>query len=332
MIRTLIVDDSAVARMHLAALLQGSPDFEVVGVASGLDDAVQFAARTRPDLVVLDVFIPVTPATEVIAALHGILPVCIVLVSDAPRSCDEVYDALAAGAVDFVPKPSVRDPSAARAMLKRFVDLVRLQERGARAGQVPPRGAPSVVAIAASTGGPAALVQLLRGLPASIPVPIVVAQHMSEGFAEGFGRWLAGHTKLGVVLATDGAPLRPGLVYLGPPERDVLVRRGQLAVSVGLAEGCHPSGDALFASAVEAYGRSVVAVVLSGIGDDGAAGAARVREAGGIVMVQDRASAAIPAMPLAAAAEGGAELVGTPGMLARGLVELCAVRRGRGAG
>jgi two-component system chemotaxis response regulator CheB len=328
-IRTLIVDDSAVSRMHLAALLQASPDFDVVGVASSEEEAVQFATRTKPDLVVLDVFIPSSPAARVTKSLLAIVPACIVLVSDAPRNCDDVFDALLAGAIDFVPKPSVRDPSAAKAMLRRFLDLSRLKTRTSSANL--PMVQPSVafVAVASSTGGPVALAEILKALPASFPVPIAVAQHVSEGFAEGLAKWLSLQSKLKVHVARHGDGLFPGHVYLGPSHHDLVVRPGHVEISKPFTDGYHPSGDTLFESAVEVYGRSTVALILSGIGEDGSRGAALVRQAGGLVMAQDRGSCAVFGMPAAVAKAGNVSLMGTPAMLARGLVDAVAPSRGR---
>lgn len=324
--RVLVVDDSPTVRRHLASLLLALPGVEVVGEVGSGEEAVEAAARLRPDVVSLDVFLPRLSAAEVVRRILVLHPVPIVLVSDAPREAAEVFAALEAGALDFMVKPRAGDTGQARWLVETLQVLSRVRVRRRRTaplveGAVRPA---RLVAIGSSAGGPAALRTFLEALPPGLDVPVLVAQHIAPGFAQGLVDWLAERCPLPVRLAVEGQPLGRGEVLVGPPGADLGVGPGGRAVVSPAGErGYHPSVDLLLSSAAALLGPGTLGVVLSGTGVDGRQGAAAVVAAGGTVMAQDADSAAVDGMPRAVREAGYATVVGPPLALARAVERRC---------
>jgi two-component system chemotaxis response regulator CheB len=199
---------------------------------------------------------------------------------------------------------------------------------------IPAGGRLSVVAVGASTGGPAALTEFLRGLPPSFPTPVLAVQHIaaSEQFAVAFSDWLAGQTGRDVRYAVDGAPVTRGAgrILLAPPDRHLFVRDGLLRLSAGPPRhSCRPSVDVLFESVAEEFGPAAAGCLLTGMGRDGAAGLLQMRGRGAVTFAQDEGSCIVYGMPREAALLGAAEHVLPPGRMAARLAELhsTAVRR-----
>lgn len=327
MIRVLLADDSATVRRHLSTLLTSSGEFEVVGQVASGEEIPALVQRLRPDVVSLDVFMPGNSAARTVRELLAVAPVPVVLVSDAPRDAAEVFEALAAGALDFVRKPSPSAPQSGARMLDTLRVLSRVKvRRRPIPGTAENAGPVRLVAIGSSAGGPGALRELLSALPEGFAATVVVAQHLTEGFEEGFAAWLQQVCRLKVRLATDGAPIVPGEVVLGRPAHDVRIGPGRLQ-SRPAQSGFHPSVDELFVSAAEQFGPRALGVVLSGIGSDGARGAQRLADAGATVLAQSSVSAAIDGMPGAVRRLGLASIAGTPAVLASAIVDLVSARR-----
>jgi len=318
MIRVMLAEDSATARARLRALLEQDGEFEIVGEAGSGAEAVDLAARARPQLVALDVFLPDLKAAEVVRQILALHPVPIVLVSDASRYSDEAFEALAAGALEWVPKPRVRDVAPFLELL-RSLSRVLPRRRGAPGGS---RAIAEVVVVASSAGGPDALGELLAELAPSPPLPVVVAQHLTKGSGESFSAWLRTTSGCPVEVAKDGAPLRAGEVLLCPPGFDIeVLATRRVRVSAGAAGGLHPSADVLLASGAAAFGAGALGVVLSGIGSDGRRGARVLASVGGRVLVQDPATSAACGMPEAVARAGISCFIGPPRLLGRVIAE-----------
>jgi len=320
LIRVLIVEDSVTVRTHLSLLLRASSVFQVVGHAGNADEAVAAAARLSPDVVSLDVFLPGASAAEVTRRILAIAPVPIVLVSSAPRDTREVFDAISAGALDFVRKPAPGDKVATAALVRAFKTLSAVSPATGKRSLC--RNRIDLVVVGSSTGGPEALMRLLQGLGGALPVPMVVAQHIAAGFEEGLARWLSERTGHTVKAATSAqSVLVPGEIVLGRAGYDVQISPGpHLFQSPAPPQGYHPSVDVLFSSASGVLGGRVAAIVLTGVGSDGRAGAKGVSEAGGLVMAQDKESSTVYGMPAAVTRLGLASVVGTPEVLAHALV------------
>lgn len=329
MIRILITDDSATCRTLLGAILGAEPGFEVVGMARDGLEAVEMNRELRPDVVTMDLHMPRLGGLEATREIMIDAPTPIILVSGDAGVGDVGLSlrALEAGALDVLRKPpaagSKEYPESARrlrATVRAMAGVKVVRRFRGRPAAVPtaaiparpgPCRRPAAVAIAASTGGPAALHRLLSGLPAGFPAPILIVQHIARGFASGLASWLGDASGVRVKLASAGEPMLPGVAYLAPDDRHLVAGgRGLVALSDGPAiGGFRPSANALFESVASAWGPSATAVILTGMGEDGVAGLRAVRRAGGRVIAQDEASSVVFGMPGAAVAAGLADAV-----------------------
>jgi two-component system chemotaxis response regulator CheB len=330
MIRVLVVDDSPTARALLVEILRSDPDVQVIGEAKDGLEGVELAGRMRPDLVTMDVRMP---RLDGFAATKEIMiasptPIVIVTASFGAREVDLAMQSLRAGALTILRKPPGPEApgfeEAARKLLSTVKAMAQVKvvrhwrPSGPTARAATPTPAPRrtglrapLVAIATSTGGPAALHRLLSGLPSDFPAPILVVQHNAPGFMNGLVAWLGGGSGLTVKVAEQGEPLRPGTVYLAPDDRHLGVAPAGTALlsAAPPVGGFRPSGTFLFESAARARGSSVVALILTGMGDDGVEGLQAVRQAGGHVIAQDEATSVVWGMPGAAVAAGLADSV-----------------------
>lgn len=339
-LRVLVVDDSTTSRSLLAGLLNESPHLEVIGEASSGPQAVRMTARLRPDVITMDIHMPFMDGYETTRRIMEETPLPIVIVS-ADHHTENVaksFRALEAGALAVFPKPGTGpatdfDSRAAELVeavrLMAGVKVIRRHSRPRRRREIePPSKVPriaEVVAIGASTGGPAALAQLLARLPADFAAPILVVQHLARGFEAGLTAWLDGVSPLAVRLAEDGDELVPGRVLIAPHDVHLGVSRGRRVV---LEEsdpiGRHrPSATHLFRSVGDAFGSGSLGVILTGMGDDGVAGLGNLRRAGGHVLAQDKSSCVVYGMPGAAVAAGVVDEVVPLGMLPETIDRCC---------
>lgn len=330
MIRVLIAEDSAAARLLLVSMLGGDPEIEIVAEVSDGEAAVEAARRLRPDVITMDIQMPKLDGLDATARIMNESPLPIVVVSSSVsvRDVASTFAALKAGALAALPKPGWGGGEAGEEERRTFVSTVKAMARvkvvrrwsGAQdaigmpgspasrpslAGVVTSRKV-SLVAIAASTGGPTALQKVLSSLPATFEAPIVVVQHISRGFIPGFATWLDGECALRVKLAEPSEPLTAGTVYIAPDEAHMGVTSGRRtkAVAGPPVNGFCPSASVLFESAADAYGQSLAAVILTGMGSDGVSGLRRVMAKGGYVIAQDQATSLIYGMPGEAVAAG----------------------------
>jgi two-component system chemotaxis response regulator CheB len=343
MIHVVIAEDSLTVRELLVAILESDPQIRVVGQAKNGAEAVELASRLKPDLITMDVHMPVMDGFEATKEIMVRAPTPILIVSSSAsgRDVELSLNAIRAGALMVVAKPD--DPQSARfdalreelvAMAKAManVKVVRRWASQARSDGPPPTrqrapGAPvRLVAVAASTGGPAALQRILGALPGDFAVPIVVVQHIATGFVGGLSEWLSTSCNLRVKVAEHGEPLLRRTVYIAPDDRQLGVGGdGQVSVTDGPAmNGFRPSANHLFASAAQAYGASLAAVILTGMGSDGVEGLRVVKAAGGSVLVQNEASSVVYGMPGEAVAAGVADAVLGLDQIAQRLIELVA--------
>jgi two-component system chemotaxis response regulator CheB len=333
-VRVLVVEDSLTVLRRLVDVLGMDPEIEVVGEAQDGKRAIEMCRQLGPDVMTLDMMLPVMSglaATEYIMA-HCPTPILIVSSSFNRGELFKAYDALAAGAVDVLEKP--RGDEAEGEWERRFCEAVKLVSRirvithprarlGAfgRASGTPPGATPdpprrvrssSLVALGASTGGPAALVEVLRALPAHFPIPVVVVLHIDEPFGAAFAEWLDAQTRHRVAVARHGEPVASyaGRVAMAPPGHHLIVRGHTFHLrSDPPRHSCRPSIDVLFEAIAREYGASASACLLTGMGRDGAAGLLEIRRAGGFTIAQDEATSVVYGMPREAALLGAAERV-----------------------
>lgn len=322
-IKVLVIDDSALMRKVLTELLGGDPEIEVVGTA-----ADPLVARGRineldPDVLTLDIEMPKLDGLAFLERLMRLRPMPVVMVSSlTQKDADVTLQALEMGAVDFIPKPALDIAQGFAAMQEEVVAKVKAAARAVvharcAAPPRPPRaaapfrGSNRIVAIGASTGGVAALRDVLAALPADGP-PILIAQHMPPGFTELFAKRLDGLCAMRVSEAADNARIIPGHVYIAPGDRHLALAKSggfyQCRLSGGpLVNGYIPSVDVLFDSCAAEAGTDAVGLLMTGMGRDGAEGLRRMRNAGAATACQDEASSLIYGMPKAAMAIGAAE-------------------------
>lgn len=329
-IRVLVVDDSVVVRRLVTDILSSDPRIEVVGTAANGKVALAKIPQVNPDLVTLDVEMPVMDGLTTLRELRKDYPKLPVIMFSTltDRGASVTLDALERGANDYVAKPAnvgsvTASMDAVRSQL--VPKIVALCSRlrptapalppvarpvvGARPSPVDTGRKVELLAIGASTGGPDALSTVLSALPASLPVPVVVVQHMPPVFTRQFAARLDGRCLLTVREAEAGMALLPGHVLVAPGDFHLRVRTTGGRVHAFLDQGvpenyCRPAVDVLFRSVVETYGGGVLGLVLTGMGADGARGAAEIVRAGGSVFVQDEASSVVWGMPGAVAAAG----------------------------
>jgi two-component system chemotaxis response regulator CheB len=349
-IRVLIVEDSLTVRKRLAEILSADPEIELVGEAEDGRRAIELCQECRPDVITMDMMLPVMSglaATEYIMA-HCPTPIVIVSSSVNRGELFKTYEALAAGAVDVIEKPVGTEPNGH--WESRFVSTVKLVSRirvithlrARLAGlssrpaleQAPPtRPFPTaerrrrVVAIGASTGGPGAIVDILRALPPTFQLPVLFVLHINEPFGAAFADWLDGQTERRVSYPKDGDPVASasGRIIMAPAGHHLIVADGRLRLTLSPERhSCRPSVDVLFESIAAEYGGTAVGCLLTGMGKDGAAGLLRIRQAGGATIAQDETTSVIYGMPREAVQIGAAERVLPLGEIAPALASIAA--------
>lgn len=347
-VRVLLCDDSATVRAAMARVLEADPQIRIVGRAGDGRAALDMLRDARPEVVLLDLEMPVMDGMTALPLLLRSEPRPAVIVASAltQRGAAAAMAALRAGAVDYVPKPAAAgggllDQGFRGELLAKVKGWARIGKAAARAPLRPaaPRAPgiamkPRAIAIGCSTGGPQALAELVRRLDPVPDLPICIVQHMPAGFTA----MLADHlTRLGGPRCTevrDGEALLARRLYLAPGDRHFLVERragGLVGVlSDAPAENfCRPAVDPLLRSLVAATDGQLVVAMLTGMGHDGLAGCRAVTAAGGVVLAQDEASSVVWGMPGAVVKAGLASETGPPGLLAERLVLAAHPTRGR---
>lgn len=321
-IGVLVVDDSEAARHLIRAALESDPGIVVVGEAANGVEAIAKIASLKPDVVTMDIEMPVMGGLEAIAKIIANDPLPILAVT-AHSGVRTAFAAVSVGAMDVIDKKDI-GPGKAQALIRKVLTLSKMDvaahhkamggrdKTGEGKGVVHRRSThPRIVAIAASTGGPQALHVVLSHLPAAFPLPIVITQHIAEGFTQGMAQWLDGASPLTVQVAQSGARLLPGVVYINPAEHSMKVTE-QGAIVLGDREPnliYRPSCNTLLASVAAAYKKDGVGLIMSGMGDDGVAGMKAISRAGGITLAQDAKSSVVYGMNRLAVEDGSIQKV-----------------------
>ena len=334
-IRVLVVDDSSFMRKVISDILGTDPRMEVVGTARDGEDALRKIEELSPAVVTLDVEMPKKDGLATLEEIMKRRPLPVIMVSSLTQEGAQItLRALSAGAVDFVAKPSghvslnMRDVSAdliTKVLAASTAKIVVPRERREpRAQPVAPtaarpmesfasrwrKGRPEMVAIASSTGGPRALQQVLSQIPGDFPVPIVIVQHMPKDFTLSFAKRLDSLSELDVVEGAEGTELRPGLAVVAPGGYHMVVRKkspGKFACALSDAPpllSVKPSANILFLSVADENGGSTVGVILTGMGRDGADGAAALKMKGARIIAESQETCVVYGMPKAAVEQG----------------------------
>jgi two-component system, chemotaxis family, protein-glutamate methylesterase/glutaminase len=359
-LKVLIVEDSGLVAGIIKETLESDRQISVVGVAANGQEAIELVPQLKPDLITMDVWMPVKDGFATVEWVMANKPTPILVITSSKLKEDVQISLrmLAAGALDVIEKPALTDDNQWRSYRRELISKVKLlatvrvitHVRGKAGNTAPlraattatlpsvpkpleskppvpvkssePKPAPSlirngtnpfpvashyqVVAIASSTGGPTALMRVLNKLPADFPCPILIVQHISEGFTQGLVDWLGREVKLKIRMAQDNDLPTPGTILVAPDRRDMLVLPNRkIATRRDTGNILCPNADALMESIAEVYSAQAIGVVLTGMGNDGAKGLKKMWDAGAYTIAQDEASSLIYGMPRAAALAGG---------------------------
>jgi two-component system chemotaxis response regulator CheB len=315
-IRVLVVDDSAFMRNALSREICFDPRFTVVGTACDGREGVEKALELQPDVITLDVEMPVQGGLDALQQLAAKSSAAVIMVSSATEAgAKTTLEALSLGAIDFIPKTRCKSllheklvaaASVRRARMKEAFPQ-QMQNKPAEAIALPKGFIAKAIVIGSSTGGPQALAELFRNLARPLPVPVFVAQHMPQPFTAALARRLWVQSGHNVVEAKDGASIANGVVYIAPGGQQMRVSEGMVSVRQDAGESIYqPSVDVLAASVLNAYNGSVLGIMLTGLGRDGARELTRLKNIGGWTIAQDPLSCTVFGMPKALIDAGGA--------------------------
>ena len=318
LIRTLIVDDSAFVRKVVREMLSRSPHIEVVGMARNGKDALEMVEELNPDVVTCDLMMPELDGVGFVRKQMARKPVPILILTASPQDAERVLEALNAGAVDFIQKPTALATDDLLGMREELIQKVKgaalvpsqslllpksPHEIKRPAQTSSPATNVDIVVLGISTGGPQALRYLLPQFPADLPVPLVMVLHIPVGYTALFAEKLAELSSLSVKEAYEGCPVQSREALLAPAGRHLTFRRnpsGQVVVQLSTQPSNkphRPSVDVMFQSAAEVYRNRVLGVVMTGMGDDGKQGAAWIKAQGGTILTEDEKSCVIYGMP-----------------------------------
>lgn len=322
-IKVLIVDDSVLFREVFARYLSQDPRIEVVGKASDPYEARDMIIKYRPDVMTCDIEMPKMNGIEFVKRLMPQYPMPVIIISSVSGA---VFDAMSAGAVDFVQKPETRSTAGMSIFAQELISKIivaagaRVRARLSFTDAAPPKLQPAInkqfdykkiIAIGASTGGTEALFSILKNLPPDIP-GIVIVQHIPPVFSRMFAERMDKDTSLNVTEAKGGEQIEPGKVFVAPGDKHMKVRRAGSMFLCEVFEGekvsghC-PSVDVLFSSVAKVYGKNAVGVILTGMGRDGAQGLLEIRQGGAVTIGQDEKTSIVYGMPKVAFEIGAVE-------------------------
>jgi len=326
--RVLIAEDSSTSRELLSSILRQDGRFEIVGTAVNGLEAAEMSKRLRPDVIMMDIHMPGLDGVKATERIMEESPTPIVVVTGSVQFTDVAVtlNALNAGALAVLRKPfgpgspgfveecqQIVSTVVAMAGVKVIRRLPRPEQVWDRAYEeaLQTKATARIVAIAASTGGPVALRRILAACTGSPRVPLLLVQHIADGFGPGLAEWLGAATSLTVKLGEHGEALDAGTVYIAPDDRHMGVsRNARILLSDGPPiGGFKPSATYLFRSVAATFGSAALAVILTGMGEDGVAGLREIKQAGGVILAQDEQSCVVFGMPARAIAEGLADTV-----------------------
>ncbi|HEY9677464.1 MAG TPA: chemotaxis-specific protein-glutamate methyltransferase CheB [Drouetiella sp.] len=337
MIKVLIVEDSLVAQQMLTHILNGDPDIQVVGTASSGAEAIKFVNKIKPDVITMDYYLPDTNGLHVAREIMETKPVPIIIVSAtwAADQYSEAFSLTDAGAVGFMkrpPGPGHSEHETLSAELRQLVKSmseIKVVRRSPKfkakqfdVAQIPFM-TQRLVAIGASTGGPPVLDTILNKLPADFPYPILIVQHIADGFLDGLVDWLQPKCKLKIHVARQSEKIEAGNVYIAPDHFHLGVTpQERILLSSDRPEnGTRPSVCFLFRSIAENYGSKAIGILLTGMGRDGADGLSLLRAKGAITIAQDKDTSAVFGMPNEAIKLGAAQFILPPEKIAQSLLQ-----------
>lgn len=330
MIRVLIVDDSRVVREVLKDMLKDT-GIEVVGEAADGKQGIEMAQALKPNLITMDVIMPIMDGLAAVEHIMAYNPTPILVFASSVNRKDVniAFEAIQLGALDVMEKPDNLSADGFRELRDTFVQKIRLlsnikvirhirgrrKSKFAEVEKVPskpgaPRSGIELVAIGASTGGPKAVMSILKSLPANFPVGTLLVQHIGVNFTQGFVEWLDKDCAIKVKMAEHNEKITPGKVIVAPGDVHMeTVENRVILINGPVVNNCRPSVDVLFSAVARSHGENALAVLLTGMGRDGADGMLEIKKRKGKTIVQDESSSVIFGMPRAAIESGAADQI-----------------------
>ena len=329
MIKVLIVEDEIISKEMLFRILSSDPEIEVIGQVDNGKKAVEFVKHRKPDVITMDINMPIMNGFEATRMIMSTTPIPIVIVSASwePKEVETSFLAIEAGALAILEKPrgighplyektskevieTVKTMSQVKTITRRpkykKATLLSAKSESEKPQVIKPREI-KIVAIGASTGGPLILQTILSELPKDFPVPIVIVQHIAEGFTEGFADWLSNSSPLNIHVANDGESILPGHVYIGRDGFQMEINKeGKIVLIKDTKSIICPSVSNLFFSVANAFGENAIGILLTGMGKDGADGLKLMQDKGAITIAQNEESSVIFGMPGIAIETGAA--------------------------
>ena len=343
MIKVLIVDDLKVIQEFLTHLFSSDPDIQVVGIASSGEEAIELVKVKKPDVITMDIHMPGMDGYEATRTIMETFPTPIVIVSGSSsiNEATNTFRSLEVGALAVVSRPpgyehpqftASRQELIQTVKLMSEIKVVRLFSRSRKEQiksplLVQPFGNDvrriQIIAIGASTGGPMALQIILSRLPADLPVPVLIVQHIATGFVKGFLRWLSATSGIKLKIAEDGEPISAGIGYIAPENfhMGVSLERKIILSNQPPENGSKPSVSCLFRSVAQTFGSNALGVLLTGMGKDGAGELNDMKDKGAITVVQNEESSVVFGMPGEALRIGAADYALSPEMIAKVLAK-----------
>ncbi len=344
-IKVLLVEDSLIVLKLLTAILSEDPQFEIIGSVTNGKLAIEFVKHNKPDIISMDINMPVMDGLEATRQIMYYNPVPIVIVSSLydPTGVQMTFNVLKAGALTILPKPNGPGHPNFVQTAKEYRNMLKLMSRiTVTAKKIKPENTHlinsqpqknnlinqtiqrKIIAIGASAGGPIAVQTILNNIPKSLPVPILIVQHIDSHFADGFCSWLNATSSIKVNIAYDGEKLLPGHAYLPPGDSHLGIQKEGIAtVSKEAPErNLRPAVSYLFKSLANTYGKNSIAILLSGMGQDGANELKTLHNLGSLTIAQDEATSLVHGMPGEAIRIGGASLILSPENIVNELVKL----------
>ncbi|SFC39339.1 two-component system, chemotaxis family, response regulator CheB [Alkalibacterium subtropicum] len=322
-IKVVVIDDSALMRKVLSNMINESRDMEVVDVARNGQEALKVIERSRPDLVTLDVEMPVMDGIETLKTLKERYRLPVIMLSSKTNEKTTI-EALELGAEDFVEKPvSIKENWTAfkedleTRIRSHFPEDKRTVKVKKSQSLVPDvllekKASLKAIAIGASTGGPKALVHVIQSISEQLAVPVFIVQHMPAGFTASFAQRLDSLSSVDVLEARDNMRIKPGTVYLAPGGKHMLIRKNKISLNdEPKVHGVRPAVDHLFESAAETYGKDILGIILTGMGNDGADGCESIKQSGGYILSQDKQTSIVYGMPRVVFERGLSDQVGS---------------------
>ncbi|MGE5621226.1 MAG: chemotaxis-specific protein-glutamate methyltransferase CheB [archaeon] len=336
MINVLIADDSPVIQASLENILSSDPSIRVIATARSGREAVELARSKKPDVITMDINMPVMDGLEAVREIMQTNPIPVIIISGMMDANDpkDKFKALEAGAVTVFNKPRALGSRESIVYAKELIQQVKLLSEIRlikRFGKSTPSGqnhaaevpkelpanksgaAPEIIAIAASTGGPLVLQKILSSLPEGFSIPVVVIQHIVAGFTLDFARWLGETSRIPIVIPQNTEEVLPGRCYVAPGGQHLKIRKRHFFYVQDKKLSICPSASVLFESIAEEYAAGAVGIMLTGMGNDGAAELKKMKQAGAVTIAQDKNSSVVYGMPGEAVKTGAASLILSPG-------------------